>query len=260
MSLTWEKVQIGTKAVLGLQAFPIFCGYLLMITLAGKWKKISKPLELRPLLVIYNFSASLISAFTMCGFIYGLSRAESSFQKSESEILIPVYKVYWLTKLYELLDTVFMIVRHKQRQISFLHVYHHSSMIILSDVVYHLYPYPAFTIYLALNSMVHVVLYAYYGLSALYPDNPPKWKKFLTQFQIIQFLIDMVHAIIGYLYHGFCIYGILYGITMISLFSNFYYQAYIKVRKPQSKDIDESNIPNGTIQNTGTNNMAKKLH
>ena len=194
----------------------------------------------------------------MCGFIYGLYQAKSSFETSSSQVLIPVYRIYWLTKLYELLDTVFMILRHKQRQISFLHVYHHSSMIILSDLVYHIYPYPAFTVYLALNSVVHVVLYAYYGLSALNPENPPKWKKFLTQFQIVQFFVDMVHAIMGYLYHGYCIYGIFYGLTMISLFSNFYYQAYIKA--PKSKSLNKSNTSNGTTKNEISNSTDKKLH
>ena len=194
----------------------------------------------------------------MCGFIYGLYQAKSSFEKSSSQVLIPVYRIYWLTKLYELLDTVFMILRHKQRQISFLHVYHHSTMIILSDLVYHIYPYPAFTVYLALNSVVHVVLYAYYGLSALNPENPPKWKKFLTQFQIVQFFLDMVHAIMGYLYHGYCIYGIFYGLTMISLFSNFYYQAYVKA--PKSKSLNKSNTSNGTTENEVSNSADKKLH
>ena len=194
----------------------------------------------------------------MCGFIYGLYQAKSSFEKSTSQVLIPVYRIYWLTKLYELLDTVFMILRHKQRQISFLHVYHHSTMIILSDLVYHIYPYPAFTVYLALNSVVHVVLYAYYGLSALNPENPPKWKKFLTQFQIVQFFLDMVHVIMGYLYHGYCIYGIFYGITMISLFSNFYYQAYVKA--PKSKSLNKSNTSNGTSVNEISNSADKKLH
>ncbi|WAQ95750.1 ELOV5-like protein [Mya arenaria] len=99
-----------------------------------------------------------------------------------------------------------MILRHKSRQISLLHVYHHGSMLLLSDIAYHLFPYPAMTSYLGLNSAVHVVLYMYYGLSALYPENPPEWKKFLTQFQIVQFAIDLVHATYGYIYHTYCIY------------------------------------------------------
>jgi hypothetical protein len=45
-----------------------------------------------------------------------------------------------------------MILRHKRRQISFLHVYHHSSMLLLTDSCYHLYPWPAISVYLATNS------------------------------------------------------------------------------------------------------------
>jgi len=39
--------------------------------------------------------------------------------------------MYAFTKLLELMDTVFMILRHKTRQITFLHVFHHSSMLLL---------------------------------------------------------------------------------------------------------------------------------
>lgn len=36
--------------------------------------------------------------------------------------------VYYMCKLIELLDTVFFVLRKKQNQISFLHVYHHTMM------------------------------------------------------------------------------------------------------------------------------------
>lgn len=126
-------------------------------------------------------------------------------------------------------------------------------MLILSDIAYSFYPYPAFAPYLALNSAVHVLLYFYYGLSAMYPDNPPRWKKFLTQFQIIQFILDLIHASIGYMYYNYCIYGILYGLTMVTLFSNFYYKAYVRKRevvsKPNTNGTTESNgVANGDIR------------
>ena len=57
----------------------------------------------------------------------------------------------------------------------------------------------------------------------------------MTQFQIAQFLFDLVFASIGYKYHGFCIYSIFYGLAMLVLFSNFYYHAYIKKREPPKK-------------------------
>ncbi|XP_045211476.2 elongation of very long chain fatty acids protein 5-like [Mercenaria mercenaria] len=227
-----EYIYFGAKYVSRLDSFPIFFGYLLMILLAGQWKRFTKPLSLRPILVIYNLSASAISLYTLFGFGIALYHAESSFGRQTSEQLKFVYKIYWFAKAFELLDTVFMVLRHKQRQISFLHVYHHGSMLILSDISYHFYPYAAITSYLGLNSAVHVLLYLYYGLSALRPDNPPQWKKFLTQFQIIQFVIDLIHATIGYMYHSYCIFGIFYCMAMIILFSNFYFKAYSK--RPKS--------------------------
>ena len=52
--------------------------------------------------------------------------------------------------------------------------------------------------------------------------------------QMTQFVIAMVHGTYGYLYHGFCIYSILYGLGMLSLFSNFYYRAFIAKKKPRA--------------------------
>lgn len=38
---------------------------------------------------------------------------------------------YYFSKGYELLDTVIFILRKKNNQITFLHVYHHTSMFVL---------------------------------------------------------------------------------------------------------------------------------
>ena len=183
------------------------------------------------ILILHNFACSLVSVYAFYGFLNGILQSDSMFQKGDSVILKPIYRIYWLTKLLELLDTVFMIVRHKRRQISFLHVYHHSSILLLSDVAYHMYPWPGIAFYLMNNSFVHIVLYTYYGLSALFPNRSFPWKRHITELQIFQFFIGFIHATIGYVYHGFCIYGILYGMTMTVLFSNFYYRAYLAPKK-----------------------------
>ena len=180
--------------------------------------------------MLYNFACSFISVYTLFGFIYCLYLSPSIFAKEEMPALKPIYYLYWLTKNLELLDTVFMIIRHKNRQISFLHVYHHASMLLLSCYAYYYSAWPAIVFYLALNAFVHVVLYFYYGLTALFPTNPPQWKKQLTQLQIGQFFMDFIYAGVGYAYHGFCIYGPFYGITMTALFTNFYYHAYVRPR------------------------------
>ncbi|XP_076459390.1 very long chain fatty acid elongase 2-like [Babylonia areolata] len=224
--------------VVGLQSMPLFCLYLLMISLSGLWqRKVPALSGLRPLLVVHNFACCLASVCSLGGFAYGVWRSGSLYGRQTSDSLTWFFTLYWMTKVLELLDTVFMVLRHKSRQISFLHVYHHSSMLLLSDLSRRFYPWPAIAVFLGMNSFVHVVLYLYYGLSALFPDNPPTWKKQMTQVQIAQFLVGFVLAVFGYLYHSFCVYSIFYGLTMTYLFSNFYYHAYVK--KSRSKEAKE---------------------
>nr|XP_022313993.1 elongation of very long chain fatty acids protein 5-like [Crassostrea virginica]XP_022313994.1 elongation of very long chain fatty acids protein 5-like [Crassostrea virginica] len=146
------------------------------------------PLQIRPILILHNFACSLVSVYAFYGFLNGILQSDSMFQKGDSVILKPIYRIYWLTKLLELLDTVFMIVRHKRRQISFLHVYHHSSILLLSDVAYHMYPWPGIAFYLMNNSFVHIVLYTYYGLSALFQIDPFHGKDTLLSFRYSSFL------------------------------------------------------------------------
>ena len=110
----------------------------------------------------------------------------------------------------------------------YFQVYHHSTILLLADYSYHFVPWPAVSVTIGLNSFVHVFLYLYYGQSALYPSHRPVWKKRLTELQLAQFLVGLIDCTVGYLYHGFCIYGIFYGVSMMGLFGNFYYHAYLK--------------------------------
>jgi elongation of very long chain fatty acids protein 4 len=176
---------------------------------------------------VYNFICTFLSVCTFLGFIYfGVIKTPSLYYMNPIDNLDKVFNLYYLTKNIELMDTVFMVLRHKQRQISFLHVFHHSSMVMLSNYSAIYAPWPAIAFYLGLNSFVHICLYLYYGLTAMSPDDPPQWKKRITQLQIFQFLFGLCLGVYGYLYHNFCIYSIMYGLIMTLLFSNFYYHAY----------------------------------
>ncbi|XP_062509946.1 elongation of very long chain fatty acids protein 2-like [Corticium candelabrum] len=143
--------------------------------------------------------------------------------------------IYWMSKNIELLDTFLMVLRHSFRQLTFLHVFHHSTMALLSDYAYHYSPWPAVAFPLGMNSVVHVVLYSYYGFSAWRPQNLPAWRRHITELQILQFVIGLIQAYFGYKYHGFCIYGQFYAVTMIILFGNFYIRAYV-LKKPKKEE------------------------
>ena len=118
----------------------------------------------------------------------------------------------------------------------FSQVYHHASILLLSDYAYHFTPWPAIGVMLGMNSFVHVFLYFYYGQSALYPTQRPQWRKTLTQLQMFQFVVGIVHSSFGYAHHGFCIFSIFYGFTMLALFGNFYFHAYIKARHDKKSE------------------------
>jgi elongation of very long chain fatty acids protein 4 len=49
-----------------------------------------------------------------------------------------------------------------------------------------------------LNSIIHVLMYSYYTLS-LFKINCP-WKKYLTQCQLIQFILVVIYTIYGIFY------------------------------------------------------------
>lgn len=198
--------------------------------------KLFSPLQLHTSLIVHNIiccTASLVAMAVLVLCIW----TEGSIFTSWSEV--PYLKtgifIYWVTKYYELLDTVFMLLRHKVRQISFLHVFHHASMAFLADYSFNYAPFISIAFGLCLNSFVHVVMYGYYALTAIYPLHEFTWKKRITQLQMTQFAIGLVQCTYGYLYHRICIYSIFYVLTLMLLFSNFYYRAFVLKKDRKSK-------------------------
>lgn len=95
--------------------------------------------------------------------------------------------VYFLAKISELLDTVFFVLRKRDRQVTFLHLYHHTVMPMISWGTTKYYPGGHGTFIGLINSFVHIIMYAYYLLSALGPQMQKYlwWKKYITNMQMV---------------------------------------------------------------------------
>ena len=87
-----------------------------------------------------------------------------------------------MSKFTEFLDTVFFVLRKKNKSISFLHVFHHSIMPMGTYFGVLFVPGGHGTFYGFLNSFVHIVMYSYYLLAALGPKYQKFlwWKRYLT--------------------------------------------------------------------------------
>lgn len=153
--------------------------------------------------------------------------------------------VHYISKWLDFLDTIFMILRHKEEQVTVLHVYHHSSIgLIWGYLLYVHAGYGTTAIGCTLNSFVHIIMYSHYLITSLRWRNP--FKKYITQIQLLQFIIAIMHAVtvimqdthmqwhLPYIQIG-------YQITMLIMFGNFYRKAYTKGRKSSaSSDVDKA--------------------
>ena len=105
--------------------------------------------------------------------------------------------VYYLSKYYELFDTILQFLNSKTPPNFFLHTYHHSLVILMS---WSWINYQASTQFVGIifNTAVHVIMYYYYYLKSI--GITPKWKSYVTKFQIVQFMFSLVVIAICYYY------------------------------------------------------------
>lgn len=103
----------------------------------------------------------------------------------------------FILKHIELLETLFFILRKKNKQVSKLHVYHHGSTCLLAWIGVKYAAGGMATFGPMLNCIVHVFMYTYYFLTSLgvqWRAAMQEWKPKLTLLQITQLFIIMIHA------------------------------------------------------------------
>ncbi|KAL1023129.1 hypothetical protein UPYG_G00036760 [Umbra pygmaea] len=223
----------------------IFLIYLGLVWAGPKLMKHREPVDLKAVLIVYNFTMVCMSVYMFYEFLVTSLLSNYSYlcqpvDYSTSPLAMRMANACWwffISKVIELADTVFFILRKKNNQLTFLHVYHHGTMIFnwWAGVKY-LAGGQSFFIGL-LNTFVHSVMYSYYGLAAIGPHMQKYlwWKRYLTSLQLLQFLLVSVHT--GYNLFTECdfskamnAYVFTYCISLIALFSNFYYQSYLNTK------------------------------
>lgn len=151
-----------------------------------------------------------------------------------------VYRGYWhyfINKTFDLLDTAFFVLRKKQSHVTFLHVYHHASMVLMTYILGKYFPDKGIAFAGLINACVHVCMYIYYTIASFGDifQGHLKYKKYLTILQIAQFLIILTYSIVSH--YISCGYNLMVvklimaeAVINLMLFINFYRRAYGKDR------------------------------
>ncbi|XP_046390314.1 elongation of very long chain fatty acids protein 7-like [Ischnura elegans] len=219
----------------------IFVFYMGLVFFGPRFMKNRKPFNIKHVLLIYNFSQIMLSfyifkEFLVTSYLSGYSLTCQPVDHSLAPLALRMASACWwffFSKVLDLLDTVFFVLRKKLSQLTFLHLYHHSTMI---------FNWYLGTLYLPggqaffsglVNSLVHVIMYTYYLLAAIGPHMQKYlwWKRYLTQLQLLQFVAVIIHLVVG-LWNKceapawLTIWTIGYVSSLVVLFLNFYIKAY----------------------------------
>ncbi|XP_047527091.1 elongation of very long chain fatty acids protein AAEL008004-like isoform X3 [Vanessa atalanta] len=234
----------------------ICLSYIYLVKVLGpRFMENRKPYELKNVLIVYNFSQVLFSAWLFYEMVHACWW-------------------YYFSKFTEFFDTIFFVLRKKFDHVSTLHVIHHGVMPMSVWFGVKFTPGGHSTFFGLLNTFVHIVMYSYYMLAAMGPQLRPYlwWKKYLTTLQMVQFVGIMVHAFqllfIDCDYPRAFVWWIgMHAVMFFFLFKDFYNQSYSKPKvrarspQPQTTELDEDvkMYKNGALKNGFSNGHTNGL-
>nr|AWJ25041.1 fatty acid elongase [Nilaparvata lugens] len=220
--------------------------------LGPKYMRGRQPYRLEKIVIIYNFLQMIFNGYLVVNVVrlcywplrYSLWCQPVETGTSPREVALTDFVwLYYMSKIIDVLDTVFIILRKKYSQLTLLHVYHHAGMILISWCGIKYVPGGQSLITGVTNCFVHVVMYGYYLLTLVDKRYASSWwKKHITQMQMFQFFIICVHHSIsavsdcGYnRYISALVVPCTFSITY--LFVIFYWNAYIEPAKKEKRVI-----------------------
>nr|KAF7433883.1 hypothetical protein H0235_002074 [Vespula pensylvanica] len=175
--------------------------YLYSVTIAGpRVMSNKKPYNLRNVLIAYNafqvvFSLGMLYEHLMSGWLLDYSYKCQPVDYSHNPSALRMANLCWwyfISKFTEFADTIFFVLRKKESQVTFLHLYHHSLTPLETWICVKFIPGGHGTLGNLINNAVHVVMYAYYMLAAMGPEYKKYlwWKKHLTTIQLVSSPLD----------------------------------------------------------------------
>eukprot|EP00954_Amorphochlora_amoebiformis_P005235 412374-Amorphochlora_amoeboformis.AAC.1 len=212
--------------------------YLVLIFAGQKIMKNRDPLDefCKPYMLVYNLYQTVFNSWWVVMVImevyrlgYPIFRVPLTLTAEQFDLGFLLW-LHYQNKYLEMLDTAFMVMRKKSKQISFLHCYHHLLLLWAWYAVCKFGCGGESYFGALMNSFIHVLMYGYYFLSTI--KVPVPWKRYLTKMQMLQFVVCLVHTVVSLLNGTYpwklCLIEVWVMINMLYLFNKFYQDAYKK--------------------------------
>ncbi|CAM9439819.1 unnamed protein product [Phaeothamnion confervicola] len=199
-----------------------------------------KPLEIKGIMLWYNCVNVCISAYVAYSIVAWKLGQPNGFQMVCNPVVTDVggrhialiFTLFYLQKYWQLFDTYFFVMRKSFRQVTFLHLFHHSSITVIVGSVLPFDFNGDMFLPILLNSSVHVLVYSHYILTAL--GLHAWWSPYLTSAQLGQFAVILAQSLVAFWEGPRCgspdfvkVLLIFYMASMLVLFGVFFTQRYI---------------------------------
>lgn len=235
-------------------AFSIALAYVLFVVVGSAiFQSRSVPaLDPYPIKFIYNVSQIVMCAYMTVEALMLAYRNGYTWVPcvAYNQVNPPVANLLWLfyiSKVWDFWDTIFIVIGKKWNQLSFLHVYHHTTIFLFYWLNSHVNYDGDIYLTILLNGFIHTVMYTYYFICmhTKVPETgrslPIWWKSSLTMMQMIQFVIMMSQA--TYLLLSRCkktslrvvVAYFVYIFSLLVLFAQFFVSSYMKPKKTKAK-------------------------
>ena len=205
-------------------------------------KKKQTGYRLRWLLVIYDAINVIVAAYIAISVLdyklghVGLLLCNSIQNDEEGYRIANIFVLFYFQKYFEFIDTWFFILRKSKRQVTLLHLFHHSSITIVVGTILPFDYNGDMYLPILLNSANHMLVYLHYLLASLGIQS--LWAKYITSMQLGQFIIIFGQSLISYRVGPTCgspdfakLLMTWYMGSLIAVFGNFFLQVRIKKYK-----------------------------
>ena len=189
----WLFMKDPTPSMLIILLYVTFC-YIAPRVLKGRSFEITSYVRVYNLAMVFY---SLYMAYELyrntLGYYYWPCEPLDRSMSPRSMAIAGAMWHYYISKIIEVLDSIFFTLRGKYNQLTCLHIYHHSTMIMMGWTMANFAPGGNSVFGAALNCDIHILMYSYYFLATFGPKMQRYlwWKKYLTRLQIMQFLINL---------------------------------------------------------------------